>query len=163
MPGMHENARSSTAFNRSEIDAIAAKYERDKSYLICMLHDIQAKYHYLPEKVLRYLAERLDVSPVQIYRIATFYKAFSLKPKGKHLVRVCLGTACHVRGGLRILETVERSLGVKAGETTPNGKFTLERVNCLGCCALGPVIVVDDEYHGKVTSAKAEKIISSYT
>lgn len=151
------------AFNRSEIDAIAAKYKNEKSYIICMLHDIQAKHRYLPEKVLNDLAKKLDIPPIQIYRIATFYKAFSLKPKGKHLVRVCLGTACHMRGGLRILETLERKLGVRAGETTLDRKFTLERVNCLGCCALGPVIVVDDEYNGKVTSAKAEKIISSYT
>lgn len=144
------------------VDEIIDKYQADKSALIQILLEIQSRNHWLPKHALMWVSERLGVPMAQILHIATFYKAFSLKPRGKHLVRVCLGTACHVRGGPRILEAAERVLEIKAGETTPDIKFTLESVNCLGCCALGPVMVVDDEYHGKLSSAKVGKILAKY-
>ena len=146
----------------SKVDTIMSKYGYEEEFLILILHDIQAEYKYLPKDVLIYVAENLKVPLALVYSIATFYKAFSLEPRGKYLIRVCLGTACHVRGGQRILDTLERVLGIKSGETTPDRKFTLEQVNCLGCCAIGPVIVVGDEYHDRVQSAKVEKILSSY-
>lgn len=149
--------------DRNKIGAIINRYKGKEEFLILILQDIQSEYKYLPKDVLSYVAEKLGVPLTQIYSIATFYKAFSLEPWGKHLVKICLGTACHVRGGQRILDTTERVLGVRAGETTPDRKFTLQRVNCLGCCALGPVMVVDDEYHGGLRSAEVEKILSNYT
>ncbi|MDD5748781.1 MAG: NADH-quinone oxidoreductase subunit NuoE [Actinomycetota bacterium] len=150
-------------FDTLEVDHIIEKYGSDRSFLISMLHDVQAKYRFLPEDVLRYISHKLDIPLINIYRIATFYKSFSLTPKGKHQIRVCLGTACHVRGGQRILDSLERNLGVKTGETTEDEKFTLERVNCVGCCALGPVVVVDKEYHGNMEVSKVEKVIEKYS
>lgn len=144
------------------IDEIVEKYDSEKSALIQILLEIQAKNHWLPTHALMWVSMKLDVPMSHIRHITTFYKAFHLTPRGKHLVRVCLGTACHVRGGPRILERTENVLGIKAGETTDDMKFTLESVNCLGCCALGPVIVVDDNYHGKLSTSKVEKILSSY-
>ena len=108
-----------------------------------MLQAIQAREGYLSEESLRALSRQIGRSLVDIYGVATFYRSFSLKPRGKHLICACLGTACHVRGAPRIAEELERQLGVKAGQTTPDGQFTLETVNCLGACALGPIVVVD--------------------
>ncbi|MCK4256006.1 NADH-quinone oxidoreductase subunit NuoE [candidate division WOR-3 bacterium] len=146
-----------------DIDIIVDKYQGEKSALIQILLEIQTKNHWLPKHSLMWVSERLGVPMTQILHIASFYKAFNLKPRGKHIVRVCLGTACHVRGGPRVLESAERALGIKAGETTNDMKFTLESVNCLGCCALGPVMVIDDDYHGRIAAPKVEKILSSYT
>jgi len=158
-----EEAISEMVQELHEIDKIVDKYHCEKSALIQILLEIQANTHWLPKHALMWVSERLDVPMSQIRQITTFYKAFHLKPRGEHLVRVCLGTACHVRGGPRILEYTERALGIKAGETTENMKFTLESVNCLGCCALGPVIVVDNDYHGRLSTSQIEKILSSYT
>jgi len=146
-----------------DIDEVVDKHRGDKSALIQILLEIQSRTHWLPKPALMWVSERLNVPMSQILHIATFYKAFSLKPRGEHLVRICLGTACHVRGGQRILEEAERVLRIKAGETTPDLRFTLESVNCLGCCALGPVMVIDDEYHGKLAPSKIEKILSNHT
>ncbi len=148
--------------DEERIDEIIGNHGTDKSKLIGILQDVQAEYNWLPQDTLRHIAKRLRIPLVDVFEIATFYKSFSLKPRGKHLVRVCLGTACHVRGGPRIMETAERSLGIKADETTSDYKFTLESVNCLGCCALGPVMVVDNEYHGKLPPTKVEKILRTY-
>lgn len=145
-----------------KVDKIVDKYKRKKSALIGILQDIQAEYNYLPKEVLLHLGKSLDVSLTQIYGIATFYKSFSLKPRGKYLINICLGTACHVRGAVRILEKVERNLDIKPGQTTKDSMFTLETVNCLGACALGPLMVVDGEYFGKMTSAKVDKILKGY-
>jgi len=142
-----------------DIKTIIEKYNHDPSQLISMLHDIQAKYNYLPKDVLKFISDKLKIPLSDVYQVATFYKAFSLKPKGKHIIKVCLGTACHVRGAQRILESVERTIGVKSGETTKDNIFSLESVNCLGCCALGPVIVVDKEYHGKMSPDKVGNIL----
>ncbi|MBN2225840.1 MAG: NAD(P)H-dependent oxidoreductase subunit E [candidate division Zixibacteria bacterium] len=131
----------------------------DQEPLIAILEEIQAKYGYLPEEQLRAVAEETGRSLVDIYGAATFYKAFSLKPRGKHLISVCLGTACHVRGGPTIVQEVQRLLGIKAGETTPDNEFTLETVNCLGACALGPVMVVDGHYFPKVQVSKVSEIL----
>ncbi len=127
--------------------------------LIALLESIQAKYNYLPEEALREVAASTGRSLVDIYGVATFYKAFSLKPRGKHLVSVCLGTACHVRGGPAIAEEFERRLGIRAGETTDDREFTLETVNCLGACALGPVAVVDGKYFTKVRRTQVNDIL----
>ncbi len=132
----------------------------DQEPLIAILEEIQAKYGYLPEEQLRAVAEETGRSLVDIYGAATFYKAFSLKPRGKHLVSVCLGTACHVRGGPAIAQEVQNLLGIKAGETTPDNEFTLETVNCLGACALGPVMVIDGRYFPKVQVSKVSEILN---
>ena len=145
-----------------EIDKITNKYRDDRSALIQVLLDVQHEYNWLPEAALRRISERLGIAFSEVYRVASFYKALSLSPRGRHQVRVCLGTACHVRGAPRILEKVEQALSIKAGDTTQDMKFTLERVNCLGCCALGPVMVVDGEAHGKLALAKVEKVLNEY-
>lgn len=145
-----------------KIDKIANKYRDDRSALIQVLLDVQHEYNWLPEAALRRISERLGIAFSEVYRVASFYKALSLSPRGHHQVRVCLGTACHVRGASRILEKVEQALSIKAGDTTQDMKFTLERVNCLGCCALGPVMVVDGEAHGKLALSKVEKVLNEY-
>ena len=145
-----------------DVDKIIDEYNGDKSALIQILLKIQAKNHWLPKPALMWVSERLDIPMSQILNIATFYKAFSLDPRGKHLVRVCLGTACHVRGGPKILDAAEQFLGVKSGETTSDLKFTLESVSCLGCCALGPVMMVDDKHYGKLDSSMVGEILSKY-
>jgi NADH-quinone oxidoreductase subunit E len=145
------------------VDEIVDRHNSDKSALIQILLEVQAKYRWLPKHALMWVSERLDVPMSQIRHITTFYKAFSLKPRGEHLVRVCLGTACHVRGGPRILDRAERALAIHAGETTEDLKFTLESVNCLGCCALGPVMVVDDDYYERVSTSKVESILQKYS
>jgi NADH-quinone oxidoreductase subunit E len=127
--------------------------------LIAILEKIQSKYSYLPEKELKEVAEKTGRSLVDIYGIATFYRSFSLKPRGKHLISVCLGTACHVRGGPTIARELEKELGIKAGETTENREFTMETVNCLGACALGPVVVVDGHYFPQVKVSLVSDII----
>ncbi len=143
----------------TQLDEIIEKYRYDESGIIGILHEIQEKERYLPESALKYVCEKLDIPASQIYHLATFFKAFSLVPKGKHNVTVCLGTACHVRGGQRIVENLERELKIKAGQTTKDKLITLETVNCLGCCAIGPIVVVDGEYHGEMESRKALRIV----
>ncbi len=143
----------------SKLDEIIEKYRYDESGIIGILHEIQEKERYLPEDALKYVCEKLDIPASQIYHLATFFKAFSLVPKGKHEVTVCLGTACHVRGGQKIVENLERELKIKAGQTTKDKLITLETVNCLGCCAIGPIVVVDGEYHGEMSSQKALRLL----
>ena len=142
-----------------EILGIVERHSGDRGGLIGMLQDIQAVYSYLPADALRIVAEQTGRSLVDVYGLATFYRAFSLTPRGKHLVSVCLGTACHVRGGPRVAEEVERQLDIRAGETTPDKMFTLETVNCLGACALGPVVVVDGHYFSGVNASKVRGIL----
>ena len=138
---------------------IASKHGKDRSYLISVLQDVHAAFNYLPEGSLEVVAHELDVPLSAVYGVATFFKAFSFKPRGRHLVTVCLGTACHVRGGAPVAAEFERKLGVKAGETSADGQFTLETVNCLGCCAIGPVAVIDGKYHGNVSVRDVETLI----
>lgn len=134
------------------------KIERGET-LLSVLQDIQAKYGYLPEEKLIETAKTLDMPLIDVYGVATFYKSFSLTPRGRHQVKVCLGTACHVRGADRIGKEVGRKLGIGPGETSENGEFSLETVMCLGCCAIGPVVVIDGKYHGQVTPTKVESIL----
>jgi NADH-quinone oxidoreductase subunit E len=133
-----------------------------RSSLIGILQDIQAKMNYLPRKALLQVAKSLEMPMATIYEVATFYKAFSLEPKGKHTIQVCLGTACHVRGGARILSYLEDRLDAKSGGTTSDLAFTLESVNCLGACALGPMMVIDRKYYGKISTNKIESILKKY-
>jgi NADH-quinone oxidoreductase subunit E len=141
------------------IKNILDRHQHDETAIIAILQDIQDEVNYLPEDALRYVAHTLDVPLSKVCSLATFYKAFSLKPRGKHVVHVCLGTACHVRGAVRILEALERDLGIQAGGTDEDMQFTLETVNCLGACALGPIVVVDGEYHGQMNSSKATRLL----
>jgi NADH:ubiquinone oxidoreductase subunit E len=143
----------------SKIDSILGNYVDEEGVLISVLQDINEEFNYLPENALRYISEMLDIPLSQIYHVATFYTAFSLTPRGEHLIRVCQGTACHVRGTGAVLDEISRVLGVKSGETTENLQYTLETVNCLGACALGPVVVLDDEYHGNMSPGKIKKIL----
>lgn len=143
------------------VDSIVDEYKGDKTALIQILLEIQRENHWLPRNVLQKVCERLDIPLSRAYRIATFYKAFSLVPQGRHRVSICQGTACHVRGAPRLLDKVTDVVGIQAGETSPDRKFTVETVNCLGCCALGPVMVVDGEYHSNPSTREIEHIVAS--
>ncbi len=153
------NNRTPDNINSKDILTILDKHSDDRGGLIAILEDIQIKYGYLPEKALRIVGEKTNRSLVDIYGVATFYRFFSLKPKGKHLVCACLGTACHVRGAPRVVAELEQQLGVKAGQTTADNEFTLETVNCLGACALGPVVVIDGHYFSKVRRSKVKQLL----
>ncbi len=142
-----------------EVEAIITKHGAKRDSLISMLQDIQTVYHYLPQEALETVASRLGLPMIQVYGVATFFRAFSLEPRGEHLVCVCIGTACHVRGASSVLGELERRLCVEAGETTEDKKYTLETVNCLGACALGPVVVVDGKYHGQMNAAKGKLLV----
>ena len=146
----------------AKIDAIIAGYQGKTSGLTTILQDIQDEYNYLPPQAMERVAEKMGLPLSQVLNVATFYKAFSLEPRGEHLITVCLGTACHVRGGVRLVEQAERLLKIRAGGTTPDLQFTLETVNCVGSCALGPVMIVDGEYHGKMSSSKVERVLKKY-
>lgn len=130
--------------------------------VIGKLQEIQIKYNYLPKKDLVRITEELDIPLSQTYSLATFYKAFSLKPRGKFFISVCMGTACHVRGAARIVDELCRRLDIKVGDTTKDLKFTLETVNCLGCCAIGPVMQINDRYYGHMTAKKVSAILQKY-
>ena len=148
--------------SEDRIDQIIDKYVNQKGILIQLLLNIQREFHWIPKEAIKRISERLKIPQSQIFRVASFYAALSLTPIGKHLVQVCLGTACHVRGGSRILDTVEDALEIKAGKTTDDMKFTLSGVNCLGCCAQGPMLMVDADYYGGVTSTQVKGILEKY-
>jgi NADH-quinone oxidoreductase subunit E len=148
--------------DKKKIKSILARYDGDPGMLVPILQDVQAEYNYLPKEALVQVGEGLDVPLSQVYSVASFFKAFSLKPRGRHLINVCLGTACHVRGAVRVLDEIERRLGIKSGETTKNMKYTLETVNCVGACALGPIVVVDGNYSGQMTGSKVKPLLESY-
>ena len=144
------------------ISSILEKYNRDRGQLVSILQDVQAEYNYLPREALWEVSSGLDVPLSQVFGVATFFRAFSLRPRGSHSVHVCLGTACHVRGAVNILEQMEKDMNVCCGGTTENKKFTLESVNCVGACALGPVVVVDGEYTGQMSINKIKPLLESY-
>ena len=148
--------------NIEKVDQIIDKYQAEASALIQVLLDIQSENHWLPSEALKRVSEKLQVPVARIQHIVTFYKAFSLVPKGRHEVHICVGTACHVRGATRILDTVQDETGIKPGETDLDLKFSLETVNCLGCCALGPVMEVDGKVHGKMSPVKTSEAIKTY-
>lgn len=145
-----------------EVNSIVDKYKGKSWTLISVLQDIQEKEGYLSRESLKQVAIRMDMLLPQIYGVATFFKSLSLVPQGKHRVTICLGTACHVRGGAKIRDEIVDFLNVRPDETTKDGLFTLKAVNCLGACAIGPIMVVDDEYYGNMTASKAKKILAKY-
>ena len=145
-----------------KLDRIIENHHKRGGSLIGLLQDVSESYGYLPEKVLEEISEKLNVPLSHLYSLATFYTSFRLEPIGEHHCSICVGTACHVKGAPGVVETVERELQIKAGETTKDGKFTVETVNCLGACALGPLVVIDNNYYGKLDQRKAVKLINEY-
>jgi NADH-quinone oxidoreductase subunit E len=145
-----------------KIDQIIDRYVGENGALIQLLLDVQKELNWVPKEAVQRISERLHVPLSQVYRVASFYNSISLELRGRHTVSVCLGTACQVRSGPRVMDRIREVLGINPGQTTADMKFTLQRVNCLGCCALGPVMVVDGQYHGQVLAAKAEEILRGY-
>jgi len=145
-----------------KIDQILEQYEFKHSNIIGILQEAQALENYLPEDSLHYISEKMEISLTRIFDIVTFYKAFSLVPRGKYTIRVCCGTACHLGGAQQNLDQLNRFLQIRDGETTDDRSFSLETVNCLGACALAPVVAVDEDYHEAVNAGKIEKILSNY-
>ncbi|MGB9630176.1 MAG: NAD(P)H-dependent oxidoreductase subunit E [Thermodesulfobacteriota bacterium] len=146
----------------SEIDAIIQQYEGKPSNLLAILQDIQVKEKFLPQEILQEISQRTNIPLTHIFRLATFYNALSIKPRGRHKIDVCLGTACHVRGGERIMNRLERDLGIAKGETTKDKKFTLDSVRCVGCCSLGPVVVIDGNVFGRLTQDKVTGLLKEF-
>jgi NADH-quinone oxidoreductase subunit E len=157
----HEEVMRKVISIASKVDEIIDRHNKDDSRLIQILLEIQREYNWLPKEALLWLSERLAVSMNQIYQIATFYKAFSLVPRGRHLVRVCMGTACHVRNAMTLLDRATQVLGIEPGETTKDVRFSLETVNCLGCCAIGPALVIDEETLSNPSIAELENALRS--
>jgi len=153
---------ATAAVENDRIDQIIARYPSDPSSLIQVLLEIQHENRWLPKEALEKVSRKLNVPLNRIQHIITFYKAFSVVPKGRHEIHVCTGTACHVRGAPRLLSTIQDLTGIQPGETDRDLKFSLETVNCVGCCALGPVMVVDGEYHGNMAPAKSEDVLKKY-
>jgi len=145
-----------------KVSAIINKYKGDREQLVAILQDIQTEYYYLPKEALIQVSETMSIPISRVYDVSTFFRAFSLEPRGKHLINVCLGTACHVRGAARVLEKFELSLGIKRGGTTKDHKFTLETVNCMGACALGPIAKIDGEYFGQMSSDKVNHLLNQF-
>jgi NADH-quinone oxidoreductase subunit E len=145
-----------------KVKKILDSYDCQQGQLISILQDIQAEYQYLPKKALVQVSQSLGVPLSRVYSVATFFRSFSLIPRGEHTIHVCMGTACHVRGAVRILEEMERVLGIPRGKTTKDGKFTLETVNCVGACALGPIAMVDGEYSGQMKPDKVKTLLKKY-
>ena len=145
-----------------KIDSILESYSYDHSAIISIMQDVQGIENYIPEEALRYISERLELNLARIYDIATFYKAFSLEPRGLHTIKLCCGTACHLGGAPQNIDQIKRTLDIEDGETTEDRMFSMETVNCLGACALAPVVVVGEDYYDSVNAGKIEKILSSY-
>ena len=143
----------------SKVNKFIEGYSHEKSALIAVLQEIENSYGYLPAWTLRQVSEKLEVPLIQVYGVASFYDAFHLTPRGKHLIRVCLGTACYLRGSTRVLEALERELGIKDGETTPDLEFSIQSVRCLGACALAPVMIIDERYFDKMTPTKIKSVL----
>lgn len=154
--------KQGTKIDTKNLDAILAKYEGQKGVLIPIMQDVQNLYNYLPKAALEYVSKKLNVPIAEIYGVVTFYSLFHLNPRGKYIIRCCQGTACHVRGGASILNALEAQLGIKAGETTADGRFTLETVACLGACGLAPVMQIDEDTHGRMTAEKVKTVLEEY-
>ncbi|MCJ7604461.1 MAG: NADH-quinone oxidoreductase subunit NuoE [Dehalococcoidales bacterium] len=144
------------------VNSVLKKHNNDKALLVDILQDVQTGIGYLPKEALAATAEGLDVPLSRVYSVATFFKAFSLTPRGRNLINVCMGTACHVRGTDKVLASIENELGITTGETTGDLKFTLETVNCVGACALGPIVVVGEDYHGEMTPEGIVSVLKEY-
>jgi len=162
--GISDSSHQPVEIDYMELDTIIEEqFNRDKENLIMILQEIQKKYNYLPQASLRYLSEKIGVPISTIFGVGTFYSTFSLEPRGKHIISVCLGTACHVRGAEKVRDRIQESLNLQDGQTTEDMLFTLESVRCLGCCSLGPVVRVDDDIYGRITSDMAGKILENYS
>jgi len=144
------------------VKQVLKKHQKDKALLVDILQDIQAEIGYLPTEALQETSKGLSVPVSRVYSVATFFKAFSLTPRGRNLINVCMGTACHVRGSDKVLAQIEKELNIKAGETTTDLKFTLETVNCVGSCALGPMVIIGEDYHGEMTPAAVGAVLGNY-
>ncbi len=158
---MQENSQKNPGLISENTSKVLDDVSERRASLISALQELQLRYRYLPEEALRQVAARMNVSLEQVYHIATFYTCFRLEPMGRHHIRVCQGTACHVRGSVGIEEEINRKIGIEPGQTTSDGRFTLDAVNCLGCCALAPVVVVDDDYY-QMSKSKIEKTLEKY-
>ena len=145
-----------------EITKVLESYPKEKRYSLAILQDLQRKFGYVPREALEAVSIYLGIKLSVLYSMATFFRALSLKPRGNHIIRVCDGTACHIRGAPVLLDSLKRTLSIKPGETTKDGLFTLETVNCLGACAIAPVMVVDEKYHSKVKPDQVEEILKTY-
>ena len=143
-------------------DIIENQFNNDKENLIMILQAIQKKYNYLPQPALNYLSTKIGIPYSKIYGVATFYATFSLEPRGRHIISVCTGTACHVRGAERIREQISDSIHVNNGQTTDDGRFTLETVRCIGCCSLGPVVKIDENMHARLGTDEVQKVLNQY-
>jgi NADH:ubiquinone oxidoreductase subunit E len=150
------------AVDLARAEELITEYQQTPEAVIALLQDVQKAYGYLPKPVLDLISQRLGLPWTQLYGLATFYRAFRLQPRGRHLINVCLGTTCHVKGAPLLLEALERNLGCRCSQTTADGRFTLETVNCVGACALAPVVVIDEEAHGRVSQTKLAKILEQY-
>ncbi|MHC4743371.1 MAG: NADH-quinone oxidoreductase subunit NuoE, partial [Planctomycetota bacterium] len=150
------------ADERAKIDEILGRYDGGRETVIPILQDITEEFNWLPPNLLMRVSQAKEIPLEHVFRIATFYKAFSLKPRGKHIITVCTGTACHVKGAQRILDRLERELGIQTGDTTSDMQFTLEAVRCLGCCGLAPVVTVGDDLYGQMNPAKAAALVEKY-
>lgn len=148
-----------STFEHHKVDKIIESFSQSKSALIAVLQQIEGLYGYLPAWTLKQVSEKLEVPLTQVYGVASFYDAFHLEPRGKHLIRVCLGTACYLRGSNRVLEALERELGIKDGETTPDQEFSIQSVRCVGACALAPVLTIDERYFDKTNPSKIHKVL----
>jgi NADH-quinone oxidoreductase subunit E len=148
--------------SKRKIVSILDSHESDPGMLVAILQDIQTEYNYLPKETLTQISQGLDIPLTRVYSVATFFKAFSLKPRGRHIINVCLGTACHVRGASRVLEEIGRQLDIKPSETTKDFKYTMETVNCVGACALGPIVIIDGKYSGQIKTDKVKTLLESY-
>ena len=148
--------------NQEKITDILEKYDNEESSIIAILQDIQEQFGYLPRESLLQVSREINIPISRVLSLATFFKAFSLIPKGKHPIHVCMGTACHVRGAQLVLEKLERELKIKSGETTEDQNFSLDEVRCVGCCGLAPVVMVGEEVHGKITQTKVPGVLKKY-
>ncbi len=147
---------------KQRVGEILGNYQCDAGMLVSILQDVQTAFNYLPKEALIEVSHGLNVPLTRVYSVVTFFRAFNLQPRGRHIVNMCLGTACHVRGGVRVLEKLEQEIGITRGGTTPDLKFTLETVNCVGACALGPNVIIDGEYSGQMTVDKVKPLIEKY-
>jgi NADH-quinone oxidoreductase subunit E len=145
-----------------EVDTIVKQYKGKESAILAILQDIQGKKKYLPKEILEQVSQKMQIPMTHIFRLATFYNALSIKPRGRHKIDVCLGTACHVRGGNKIIDKLKRDLGIPVGETTKDKRFTLESVRCVGCCSLGPVAVIDGKVYGRLTQDKVPALLKEF-
>ena len=149
--------------SEKKLNKIVKSYPQDRHYVLAALQDMQAGFNYIPKLGLEKLSEHMEVPVSQLYSMATFYKALSLKPKGKHIIKVCNGTACHLRGSINLVTGLKRELGIDPGETTKDMQFSVDLVNCLGCCALAPVMLVDENYHNRLKLEDVKSIVAKYS